>query len=535
MKAPYSRTFFDLALEQAERYGAAPAIIAAERTVSFAELGQRAATVASALIAQGVKTGERIGILLSNRQEWVDLALGAGGAGAVAVPFSTWSTKQELDFLIADSGITLLFAAARYGDRDYAADLAALLPELETGGRSVRFSALRQVVLIDKRASDGFVSYDDFLAKAGAAPELPPGYAASALHDGLVLYTSGSSANPKAVRLRQHGIVENGFNIGERQGLRPGDKVFISPPLFWSYGSANALSAALTHGAAAVLQERFEPSEAIRLIETHRCTSIYTLPGMTAALLRDPGFSKARLASLRTGLTIGSPEDVRHAVEGLGAAELCNIYGATETFGNCCVTWHHWPLERRMNCQGPPLPGNTLRFVDVETGEPVAQGLPGLTEVKGYITAGYSGASADQNEIAFTPDGFYRTGDVGMLNEAGDFVFVGRNSEMIKRAGINISPAEVENVLLLHPAVASAGVVGVPDRERGEKVIAFVVAKVGESITGADLVAHCRSVASKYKVPDIIEVCPALPLTATGKLQRRELKAIAITREQAHG
>src|SRR5690606_2239244 len=137
----------------------------------------------------------------------------------------------------------------------------------------------------------------------------------------------------------------------------------------------------------------------------------------------------------------------------LGVPELCNIYGATETYGNCAVAWHHWPVERRARSQGCPLPGQEFRFRDEETGEEVGPGRPGLVEVRGYITPGYSGVSSELNPDAFTADGFYKTGDVGMLDEEGGFVFVGRSTEMIKRAGINVSPAEIEEVLLQHPGV----------------------------------------------------------------------------------
>jgi fatty-acyl-CoA synthase len=533
VKAPFARTLFDVVHEQAERRPEALAVIDGALAVTYAELSRSVRRIASALVERGVRRGARIGILAQNRLEWIEVAVAAGAAGAVAVPFSTWSTRQELDFLIRDSGIVMLFASAKFGDRDYAADLASLLPSLAAGtGPAEPYPALRELICFEHPDIRGFAGYAALHASSGEV-DLPPGLAANPADDALVLYTSGSSAHPKAVRLLHHGIVENGFNIGERQGYGPDDRVFLSAPLFWSYGSANAMSAALTHGATIVLQDRFEPRRALELIEAHRCSAIYTLPGMTAALLREPGFHRDRVRTLRTGLTIGSPEDVREAVEGLGVSELCNVYGATETYGNCCVTWHHWPLEKRMNCQGPPLPGNELRFVDIETGQPVPKGQPGLTEVRGYVTAGYSGASSDQNEIAFSADRFYRTGDVGRLDEDGHFVFVGRHSEMIKRAGINVSPAEVENVLLLYPGVESAGVVGVPDRERGERVVAYVVAKAGQALTQEELLSHCRTVASKYKVPDSIEITTRLPTTPTGKLQRRELRKIAVEQAQA--
>lgn len=524
MDAPLSRTLFDLLREQARRDGARPAVIARGETVSYAELLGRTERVASALLKRGIGRGDRIGLLISNRIAWLELCFGASAVGATVVPFSTWSSRQELEFLLADSKVRLLFALPIFGDRDFAADLAALH---SGGGTAARpFPALDEIVLVADQTPAGFTSYGQFLATAGPFAALPPGDGASAVDDALLLYTSGSSAHPKAVRLRHHAIIENGFNIGERQGLGPTDRVLLSSPLFWAYGGANALPATFSHGATLVLQEKFDPGENIDLIERHRCTALYTLPAMTSAILQHPSFSPGRTASLRTGLTIGGPQDVADAATRLGASAICNIYGSTETYGNCCVTWHHWPLERRAGCQGPPLPGVEIRFVDPETSETLASGVPGLAEVRGSITPGYSGASAEQNARTFTPDGFYRTGDMAFFNAEGDFVFVGRSTEMIKKAGINISPAEIEAVLVRHPAVGQACVVGVPDSRRGELVVAFVVPSA--AVTSTELIDHCRSLSSKYKVPDRIEILDALPLTTTGKVMRRALKDSAV-------
>jgi fatty-acyl-CoA synthase len=342
--------------------------------------------------------------------------------------------------------------------------------------------------------------------------------------DCVVLYTSGSSARPKAVRLRHGSLIENGFNIGERMRLGPDDRVLLAPPLFWSYGAANALPATLTHGAALVLQQRFEPGEWLGLIERHRCTAVYTLPSMTGAALRHTEFRRERVASLRTGLMIGSPEEVRIAAAELGAAEVCNIYGSTETYGNCCVTPCDWPLERRMQSQGPPLPGMKLRIVDPGTDRVLGANETGAVEVAGHVTPGYSGASAEHNPRVFTGGGYFRTGDLGFLDEEGGFHFVARDTDMIKRAGINVSPAEVESLLLQHPAVAQAAVVGAAAGERGEAIVAFVVPAAGASADAEALRAHCRAFASSYKVPDHIEICAELPATETGKLLRRALK-----------
>ena len=527
MRPPFARTLPDLLYELDEDLPSDIAVISGTRVLTFSQLAERARAVATALRTRGVRRGDRVGILCNNRGEWLEICFGASSLGAVVVPFSTWSTRYELEFLLADSQIRMLFALHAFGDRDFAGDLTALLPEMDGDRvRSERFSRLETIVAIGETPT-GWIGYERLIQEGSAFERPPPGEGPSAFDDAYVLYTSGSSAKPKAVRLKHYGVIENGFNIGERQGLRAGDLVLLSPPLFWSYGAANALPSAFTHGAALVLQEKFDAELSLDLIERHRCTAIYTLPGMTSAMVRHAKFSRERTRSLRTGVTIGAPQDFLEAARSLAVPELCNVYGATETYGNCCVTWHHWPSERRAECQGPPLPGNVMRFVDPDSGSAVLPGSPGAAEVKGYISPGYSGASAELNDAIFTSDGYYRTGDLGYLNETGDFVFVGRSTEMIKRAGINVSPAEVEEVLLRHAAVAQAGVVGVPDRALGESIVAFVVPASGISVTGAELIAHCRSVASKYKVPDRIELCDALPLTPTGKLQRRDLKRTA--------
>jgi fatty-acyl-CoA synthase len=515
MQAPFSRTLADLLLEQAGRYAADPAVICSDRQVSYSELARRAGRVAAGLRRHGIRRGDRVGLLMNNRVEWLEVFFGAAIVGAIVVAFSTWSRRAELEWLLGDSGVKLLFTLDRFGDQNFSEDLRGIAPALST-------------VMLGEPGACGAQLYADFGVDPAFDIPLPPGEGPGAADEAIVIYTSGSSSRPKAVPLAHYGIIENGFNIGERQGYRPGDRVLLAPPLFWSYGSANAMSATLTHGAALVLQSRFEPGEAIALIERHRCTALYTLPAITAAIVSHQDFRPERTRSLRTGVTIGAPQDILTAARVLGAAEICNVYGQTESYGNCCVTPHDWPLQRRAQCQGPPLPGVEIRIVHAATGENLPQGEDGLIEVRGYVTRGYGKSSAALNPGAFAPDNFFRTGDMGHLTEAGELVFVGRTTEMIKKGGINISPAEVEDMLMQHPAIAQAGVVGVPDSRQGELLAAFVVLKPDFAITRDELAAHCRAVASRYKVPDIIEFRAELPITVTGKLMRRELKQLAV-------
>lgn len=495
----------------ADRMGSRLAAIDEHGSITYADLRQRGRALARTMRGLGVARGDRIGLLAGNGIDWLTVAFGAAYAGAVLIPLSTWSTRAELEFLIADADCRAVFVTNDFGGRDFTDDVAAVVAK--AGPKLVALEGER----------DGFVSLSHLLAKdlpdavlTGADPDA----------DAMVLYTSGSTSHPKGVRLTQSGVVENGLHIGDRMGLSPGDRVFVPVPLFWAFGGCNALPAAMTHGATLVLPARFEAGQALALVEEHGCTAIYTLPAITSALLRHPEFARDRLASLRTGLTIGTPEDFRLASDRLGIPELCNIYGATETYGNCAVTWHHWPLSRRAVCQGLPLPGQQIRFRDRDTGEICADGVTGLAEVSGRVSPGYFGKSEAANRAAFTEDGFYRTGDLGHLDAEGAFVFVGRASEMIKRAGINVSPAEVEDALMQAGGVSAAAVTGAPDADRGECIVAFVV---GSDLTAQALRDHCRGVLSKYKQPDHIEIVDALPLTATGKLQRRVVKDMAVT------
>ncbi len=526
MRAPFSRTLGDLLDEQALEHGERVAVIADRIEHSYAALAARADRLAAGLRARGVRRGDRVGILAGNRIEWLEICFGASAAGAVVVPISTWSKPAELAFIIKDAAIGTLFAVASVAGEDFVAGLRSIraaLPFLHT-----------LVMIGDEAPEDGWLRYEDMFAPQPCP--LDPGDRPSATDDALVLYTSGSTSKPKAVRLAHYGMIENGFNIGERQKLRPEDRVLAAAPLFWAYGSANLLPASFTHGAAIVLQDRFEPGAALELIERHRCTVIYTLPAMTSALIAHPEFAPERTQSLRTGLTIGNPQDVRNAATVLGAADICNIYGSSETYGNCCVTPADWPLDRRSSCQGPPLPGVSIRLVDPDSGVAAGPCAAGQIEVSGYLMSGYGGQSASHNAQVFTADGWYRTGDVGRLTEAGDIVFQARDSEMIKRSGINVSPAEVEDLLMQHPGVAEVAVVGAPDPDRDEIIVAFVVRAGTPPITAGELVAHCRALASRYKVPDRIEFRDCLPMTPTGKVQRQALKADAqaFARQEMH-
>ncbi|MGZ0187970.1 MAG: class I adenylate-forming enzyme family protein [Alphaproteobacteria bacterium] len=472
MQAPFSRTAFELLIERAAIAPDHPIAITVDDIVTYGAMATRAAAVAGKLAADGVRRGDKIGLLSNNRSEWLEVYFGAAAIGAIIAPFSTWSTVPELEFLLNDAEVHTLFTLGTFGGHKFADGIATL----QAAGA---LPHLRNTVLIDG---------DDFGAYRNAEP--------------LAVQAPGDGASAA-------------------------DRVLISIPLFWSYGAVNALMAAVSHGATMVLQGRFEPGGALDLIERDQCTSIYTLPAMTNALLAHPDFKPERTKSLRTGATIGAPQDLIRAAEGLGAHAICNIYGQTEGYGNCCVTPHDWPLEQRAACQGPPLPGVTVRICNPETGAIEPTGTIGDIEITGYLSPGYAGLSAEFNSAVYTDDGYFKTGDLGSLLDNGAIVYAGRSSEMIKRSGINVSPAEVEEALQQSSDIGLAGVAGVPDDDKGEIIVAFVVCRPGIQTDADALKLHCRTLLSSYKLPDRIYFREDLPLTPTGKLMRRELTVLA--------
>ena len=521
MWPPFSRTYAELLREHAGRAPERPFLVTPQSSTSYAEFDKSATRLASALLAFGIKRGKHVALLAPNGSEWLEVFFACASVGATVVPLSTWSTPREIAQILNDAKPSLMFTAHYFGARDFAHELA----ELKLEGNVDNFPT---VFVLGGTATDSWPSWRELLAER--APQdplaLPPGERVSATDPVALLYTSGSSAHPKAVPLLHAHAIENAYNIGRRQHYNYADRVLVPVPLFWSYGAANALPAILSHGATLVTLPQFEPDVALDLLEQQRCTAIYTLPAITNALLSCPGFASKRTSTLRTGLTIGAPQDVRRAADALGAAEICNIYGSTETYGNCAVTEASWPLEKRAQCQGKPLPGVALRVRDENSKALLPNGEVGALEVRGYLTPGYAGVSGEHNATSFTTDGWFVTGDLAMLNADGTVSYQGRQSEMIKRSGINVSPAEVEEVLQLLPQVGLAGVTGLTDTERGQLIIAFVVLRPGTNSDTSEILTHCKTHLSRYKVPDQLHVVESLPLTPTGKLLRKSLPSL---------
>ena len=512
-----------LLAEMSTRHGAIEAVVGGEVRWTYAELQAEVARCARALAALGVAQGDRVGILMGNRPEWLVIDFAVMSLGAIAVGLNTWATARELAYQLEHAGIKTLALEARFRNSDF----VALVAEARTLGNDL--PGLSTIICVGDGAPAGTLAYATLLERAHEVPAASLEAAAARINPddvACLLYTSGSTALPKGVPLLHGGLIDNMWEIGERQHLVAGDRMWLAVSLFWSLASVNAAFALLTHGGTLVLQHHFDAAIALDLIERERCSVFYGTPNMILALWEHPARTQHDLSSLRTGVTIGTPEQIRRAVA-LGVTSICNVYGLTEAYGNSTVMDGHAPLELRALSVGRALPGVEVRIVDGETGAAVPAGQVGEIQLKGRLLPGYWNDPVRTAE-AFTVDGRFRTGDLGLMDADGYLYYRGRLKELVKTGGINVAPAEVEEVLARHPAVELAFVTGVPDARLDEALAAVIVLRAGASADADALARHCRDAMAAYKLPRHFRFvsAEALPLTSTGKLQRNRLATL---------
>lgn len=532
MEIPRSRTYGALLEEIAGRHPARPAVVYEGATLTYGELRDGAEAVSRSLHALGVRRGQTVAALIANQPEWLLMCFGAARIGAVFVPLNTWYRRSELGWALRHMGAVALVALDGFLGHDYAADFNALVPELahSTPGdlRSAAFPELRSVTYLGGRHA-GALGWNEFLdlGRDVDAAEMAAVTALVQPDDLLyILYTSGSTADPKGVTIRHSGAVVNPFNIGERRGIRAEDGVWIGTPLFYGLGAVNAMPAALTHGAAIVLQGHFTAARAIATIERARPTIFYGTSNIIRAIVDDPAYSRGRLSSLRGGSAGISPEERRLLIEEIGAREATPSYGLTESYGNATGGFVDDPLALKLETSGPPLPGFEFRILD-GAGAPLPAGRAGALQMRGHVTDAYFG-NPEETARVIDADGWFDTGDVGELDDRGYFRFHSRSKEMIKSGGINVSPMEVEQLLLRHPAIRQAYVVGVPDAARTEVVVAIVEASA--EVSEADVRAYVKENAAGFKVPRrvLFRSDDQIPRLATGKVPRFKLREQAI-------
>ncbi|MER6400604.1 AMP-binding protein [Kitasatospora sp. NPDC001603] len=491
------------------------------RRWTYRELAEEVDRVALGLLALGVGRGDRVGIWAPNCAEWVFTQYATARIGAVLVTVNPGYRAHELEYVLRQSGIRTIVAAAAFKTSDYAAMLAETAP---------RCPALKDVLLI------GSPAWTDLLARAEHADRGPLHAAAAALgpDDPInIQYTSGTTGFPKGATLSHRNILNNGFFVGELCGYSEHDRICVPVPFYHCFGMVMGNLAALSHGACVVIPAAgFEPATTLRAVAAERCTSLYGVPTMFIAELNDPSFAEHDLSSLRTGIMAGSPcptEVMKQVVERMGMRDVSICYGMTETSPVSVQTRTEDPLERRVSTVGRVGPHLEVKVVDPRTGRTVPRGTPGELCTRGYsVMIGYW-EQPDRTAEVLDADGWMHSGDLAVMDEEGYLTITGRIKDMVIRGGENIYPREVEEFLHTHPDVLDAQVIGVPDATYGEELMAWIRLRPGApELTAEGLRAFCAGRIAHYKIPRYVHLVDEFPMTVTGKIRKVEMREQAV-------
>ena len=478
---------------------------------TYREFADAVDEVAAGLMAVGVQVGDRVGIWSPNSAEWVLVQYATARIGAILVTINPAYRVAELEYVLNQSGISVLVTAESFSHSDYRRMIEEVWDRVPT----------QQVVYL--QTSD----WENLLAAGTviSADQLEERAAGLRPDDAInIQYTSGTTGFPKGATLSHRNILNNGFFVGEACGYTPADRVCIPVPFYHCFGMVLGNLACTTHGAAMVVPAAgFDASAVLRACEAERCTSLYGVPTMFIAELGEPDLDDYDLSSLRTGIMAGSPcpvEVMKQVVDRMNMAEVTIAYGMTETSPVSTQTSVDDSLDKRVATVGRAHPHVEVRIVDPDTGETVPRGAAGEFMTRGYsVMLGYWDDKARTTE-AVDDEGWMHTGDLAVMDDDGYINIVGRIKDMIIRGGENVYPREIEEYLYRHPDVVEVQVIGVPDARYGEEIMAWVQLRDGISLDADDIKEFCRGQIAHYKVPRYVKFTDEFPMTITGKIQK---------------
>ncbi|MFI6639420.1 FadD3 family acyl-CoA ligase [Streptomyces sp. NPDC050504] len=507
----------------AARHGDREAVVEGRTRVSYAELGERVERAAAACVASGVEPGDRVAVWAPNTLDWIVCALGAVGAGAVLVPLNTRFKGAEAADILARSRARLLFVTGTFLGTSYVASLrraAVPLPHLE------------RVVVLSDSAPDEYLTRKDFLASGegvSAAEVRARAAEVTASSPSDIVYTSGTTGAPKGVVVT-HAQTLRGYAIwSELAGLREGDRYLIVNPFFHTFGYKAGIIACLMRGATMIPQPVFDVDAVLANIAAERVSVLPGPPTLHQSLLDHPARAAHDLSALRlvvTGAAVVPLRLVERLRGELGVGTVLTAYGLSEASGIVTMCRRGDDPEVIAATSGRAIPGTEVRVLAGAGEGPAAPGEPGEILVRGFnVMSGYF-EDAAQTARVIGADGWLRTGDVGVLDAAGNLRVTDRIKDMFIVGGFNAYPAEIERLLGLHPGIADAAVIGVPDARLGEVGRAYVVRRPdAEALTADDVIAWARREMANFKVPREVEFVAELPRNASGKVVKGALRA----------
>jgi long-chain acyl-CoA synthetase len=502
------KTIDQILPETAERLPDKTALIFADRAFTYRQLQDLSNQTANGLKALGVKKGDRVTLFAQNSAEWVQSYIGIAKLGAVINPANAMLTADELAYVVKDCGARVLITTS---------ERAKAVSHLKKDG------SLDQVVVLSGEPPEGAISFADLLA--GQADRIePPGNAPEELS--TICYTSGTTGFPKGAMLNHHSVVLNAAMTAAMNVRTEHDIQFTTLPLAHVYGTV-VMNLSFLLGLTFVMLEKFDTRQALEAIPRHKVTIMDGVPTMYLYMLSSPDFGKYDLSSLRTAVVGGQAMPPAKATEWLErvGTPILELWGMTELAGPGIM--QHSYVDNRLGSAGILMPFMQGRIVDqADPAKVLPAGEVGELMVKGpYTMLGYYGNEKATKE-AIEPEGWLHSGDLCKMDADGYFYIVDRKKDMILTAGYNVYPAEIERVIISHPAVAMVGVGSRPDPHKGEIAKAYIVLKNGASADATGIIEHCRKHLAAYKVPREVQFVAALPTTSSGKIMRRELKTL---------
>ena len=507
-------------------------------TRTYYEFRKDVDTFARSLISLGVKAGHHVAVWATNVPQWYIAFWATTKIGAVLVTMNTAYKISEAEYLLKQSDTHTIIMVDGFRDSNYSKIIAELCPELENTEKgkplhAKRLPFLRNVITVGFKQK-GCITWEEAIDRASSVPVEEVYRMAAAVDKDDVCnmqYTSGTTGFPKGVMLTHYNVVNNGKCIGDRMDLSTADRMMIQVPMFHCFGMVLAMTASMTHGATLLPLPYYAPKPALACINSERITAFHGVPTMFIALLEHEDFPKTDFSYMRTGIMAGSPCPIsvmQDVIEKMHMDEITIVYGQTEASPGCTMSSTDDSIEVRVGTVGRALPEIECKIVDPETGEDCPDEVTGEFVARGYnIMKGYY-KMPKATAAAIDKDGWLHTGDLACRTPEGNYRITGRLKDMIIRGGENIYPKEIEEFIYTHPKVKDVQVIGVPDEQYGEEIMACIILKDGEEMTEAEMKAYINDHMARHKVPRYIDFVTEFPMNVAGKILKYKMRENAI-------
>lgn len=506
-------------------------------TRTYPEFRSDVDTFARALIAMGVRKGDHVAIWATNVPAWYITFWATTKIGAVLVTVNTAYKIHEAEYLLRQSDTHTLVMIDGYKDSDYVGIMKELCPELATcePGKleSKKFPFLKNIITTDSK-QPGCYTWDEAIKLADQVPYSEVEARRRTIDKNDVCnmqYTSGTTGFPKGVMLTHYNVVNNGKAIGDCMDLSTADRMMIQVPMFHCFGMVLAMTASVTHGTTMSPITAFSPRKGLACINKEKITAFHGVPTMFIAMLGHPDFEKTDFSHMRTGIMAGSPcpiKTMQDVIEKMHMDEICITYGQTEASPATTMSKTTDSIEDRVNTVGGPIFGVECKIVDPETNEDLPDEVDGEFVARGYnIMKGYY-KMPEATAAAIDENGWLHTGDLARRTKKGYYKITGRIKDMIIRGGENIYPKEIEDFLYTHPKVKDVQVIGVPDKQYGEEIMACIILNDGETSSEEEIKQYVLDHMAKHKVPRYVDFVTEFPMNAAGKILKYKMREAAV-------